>query len=219
MEEQLSPMLSALSAPGASRAAAGVQTQFRQPGQGPERRRVPWSLFGVQYVKREGVYTDEARALRAGDRGAERLGAARALSDAKRGAAAVPPLVAAARKTGLTSEASFREAGMTASLQRLSPFFVQAKALLAGYGLPLDQTFRELRVGLVEEKATRPGSACITRWAAGEIDTVVSLRRKDGRWYLGDYLRHAEQALAPPAGETAVSSEVPTVPPPDPTGP
>ena len=42
-----------------------------------------------------------------------------------------------------------------------------------------------------------------------EIDTVVSLQRRDGHWYLADHLHHAEQALAMPAGE---SSEAPVRP-------
>jgi hypothetical protein len=29
-----------------------------------------------------------------------------------------------------------------------------------------------------------------------DIDTVVSLQRVDGRWYLEDYLRHARSAVA-----------------------
>jgi hypothetical protein len=29
-----------------------------------------------------------------------------------------------------------------------------------------------------------------------EIDTVVSLTRRDGQWYLSDYLRHADEVLA-----------------------
>ena len=55
--------------------------------------------------------------------------------------------------------------------------------------------------------------------AEREIDTVVSLTRRDGRWYLTDYLRHADAVLAavpapdtlPPApaadGEEAATEE------------
>jgi hypothetical protein len=30
-----------------------------------------------------------------------------------------------------------------------------------------------------------------------DIDTVLSVRRIDGRWYLDDYLKHARAAVAP----------------------
>jgi hypothetical protein len=36
-----------------------------------------------------------------------------------------------------------------------------------------------------------------------DIDTVVSLQRVDGRWYLADYLRHARAAVAAPAPAAA----------------
>jgi hypothetical protein len=166
-------------------------------------------LFGVQYVKREGVYTDEERAHYAQLITALSEWAQRApLSDPQRGMAAIPPLVAAARKTGLTDEQSFREAGMTGSLQRLSPFFAQAKALLAGYGLPLDRSFSELRTVLVEQKGDQARVRVHYPLGDREIDTVVSLQRRAGRWYLTDYLRHAEQALAIPAEEQAPESQI-----------
>ncbi|MEP6907618.1 MAG: hypothetical protein ABI858_06510 [Pseudoxanthomonas sp.] len=210
LEEQLSPLLVALSAPDAERALQqGFKRNFANQDKDLKDAARSLGLFGVQYVKREGVYTDEERAHYAQVIAALSDWAQRApLSDAKRGAAAIPPLVAAARKTGLTSEASFREAGMTATLQRLSPFFAQAKTLLAGYGLPLDQTFLELRVGLVEEKGDQARVRVHYPLGGREIDTVVSLQRKNGRWYLSDYLRHAEQALAPSVAETAASTEV-----------
>jgi hypothetical protein len=40
-----------------------------------------------------------------------------------------------------------------------------------------------------------------------DIDTVVSLRRIDGRWYLADYLRHAQAALARPPAQAAPIAE------------
>ena len=214
MEEQLSPMLSALSAPDAERTLQqAFKRNFANQDKDLKDAARSLGLFGVQYVKREGIYPAEERAHYAQVIAALSEWAQRApLSDAKRGAAAVPPLVAAARKTGLTTEASFREAGMTTSLQRLSPFFAQAKALLAGYGLPLDRTFLELRVGLVEEKGDQARVRVHYPLGNQEIDTVVSLQRKGGRWYLGDYLRHAEQALAPTAEETAAASEVSPAP-------
>jgi hypothetical protein len=205
LDDQLESLLSALAAPDSERT---LQQSFKRnfANQDKDLKDAARSLglFGVQYVKREGVYTDEERAHYAQLITALSEWAQRApLSDPQRGMAAIPPLVAAARKTGLTDEQSFREAGMTGSLQRLSPFFAQAKALLAGYGLPLDRSFSELRTVLVEQKGDQARVRVHYPLGTREIDTVVSLQRRAGRWYLTDYLRHAEQALAPATDEAA----------------
>ncbi|MET1161309.1 MAG: hypothetical protein ABWY48_02130, partial [Pseudoxanthomonas sp.] len=167
-------------------------------------------LFGVQYVKREGVFTDEERAHYAQMIQALSDWAQTApLADSRRGMAAIPPLVAAARKTGLSDEASFRAAGMTGSLQRLSPFFAQAKALLAGYGLALDRSFAELRTEIVEQQGDHARVRVHYPLGRRQIDTVVSLEQRAGRWYLTDYLHHAEQALAAPVEEADATETVP----------
>ena len=215
LHDQLSPLLLALSAPDAERTLQqGFRRNFANQNKDLKDAARSLGLFGVQYVKREGVYTDEERAHYAQVIAALSEWAQRApLADPKRGMAAVPPLVAAARKAGLGSEESFREAGMTGSLQRLSPFFAQAKALLADYGLPLDRTFAELRVGLVEQKGDHARVRIHYPLASQEIDTVVSLQKKGDRWYLSDYLRHAELALAPPVDESDAPTEaVPAAP-------
>ncbi len=211
LDDQLEPMLSALAAPDAERTLQhGFKRNFANQGKDLKDAARSLGLFGVQYVKREGVFTDEERAHYAQVITALSGWAERApLADPKRGAAAIPPLVAAARKTGLTTGQSFQDAGMTGSLQRLSPFFAQAKALLAGYGLPLDRSFSELRTGLVEQKGDQARVRVHYPLGESEIDTVVSLQRRNGRWYLADYLRHAEQALAPTADEAATQEVLP----------
>ena len=205
LDDQLLPMLQALSAPDAERKLQqGFRRNFASQDKDLKDAARSLGLFGVQYVKREGVYTDEERAHYAQVIAALSEWAQRApLSDSKRGMAAIPPLVTAARKTGLTSEASLRDAGMSGSLQRLGPFFAQAKVLLGGYGLPLDRTFLELRVGLVEQQGDQARVRVHYPLAGQEIDTVVSLQKRGGRWYLSDYLRHAEQALAVPAEDAS----------------
>ena len=75
--------------------------------------------------------------------------------------------------------------------------------LLGGYGLPLDRTFLELRVGLVDQQGDRARVRVHYPLAGQQIDTVVSLQRRGGRWYLSDYLRHAEQALVVPAEQAS----------------
>lgn len=207
LDDQLEPMLLALAAPDSERQLQqAFKRNFANQDRDLKEAARSLGLFGVQYVKREGVFTDEERAHYAQMIAALSEWAQKApLSDSKRGMAAIPPLVAAARKTGLTDEESFRAAGMTGSLQRLSPFFAQAKALLAGYGLPLDRSFSELRTELVEQKGDQARVRVHYTLGDREIDTVVSLEQRAGRWYLTDYLRHAEQALAMPAEETPES--------------
>ncbi len=207
LDDQLEALLTALAAPGSEqKLQQGFKRNFANQDKDLKDAARSLGLFGVQYVKREGVFTDEERAHYAQMIAALSEWAQRApLSDPKRGLAAIPPLAAAARKTGLTTDQSFRDAGMTASLQRLSPFFAQAKTLLAGYGLPLDHSFTELRTELVEQAGDQARVRVHYPLGDREIDTVVSLQRRGGRWYLTDYLRHAEQALATPPEEAAES--------------
>lgn len=208
LDDQLEHLLSALAAPDSERQLQqAFKRNFANQDKDLKEAARSLGLFGVQYVKREGVFTDEERAHYAQMIQALSEWAQKApLSDSRRGMAAIPPLVAAARKTGLTDEESFRTAGMTGSLQRLSPFFAQAKTLLADYGLSLDRSFSELRTELVEQKGDQAHvrvhyTLGDGRLGGREIDTVVSLQRRADRWYLTDYLRHAEQALAIPAEE------------------
>lgn len=207
LDDQLEPMLAALAAPESERK---LQQSFRRnfANQNKDLKDAARSLglFGVEYVKREGVYTAEERAHYAQVIAALSDWAAQApLGDPKRGAAAIPKLAAAARRTGLTSEQAFHDAGMSGSLKRLAPFFAQSKNTLAGYGLSLDRSFSGLRTELMEEKGDQARVRIHYPLAGREIDTVVSLERRAGRWYLTDYLHHAEQALAIPAQETPAS--------------
>ena len=204
LDEQLEPLLATLSAPGSEgRLQQGFKRNFAN--QDKDLRDAARSLgsFGVQYVKREGVYTAEERAHYAQVITAlSEWGAQAPLGDPKRGATAITKLAAAARRTGLGGESALREAGMTESLRRLGPFFAQAKASLASYGLPLDRSLSALRVELVEQKGDQAQVRVHYPLGKRQIDTVASLRRRDGKWYLVEYLHHAEQALAVPVGES-----------------
>ena len=204
LDEQLEPLLATLSSEGSERSLQqGFNRNFAN--QNKDLRDAARSLgsFGVQYVKREGVYTAEERAHYAQVITAlSEWGAQAPLGDPKRGAVAIQKLAAAARRTGLTGEQALREAGMGESLRRLGPFFAQAKATLASYGLPLDRSFSGLRTELVEQNGDRARVRIQYPLGKREIDTVVSLQHRDGHWYLADDLRHAEQALAAPAGES-----------------
>jgi hypothetical protein len=212
LDEQLEPFLATLSAPDSERSLLqGFKRNFAN--QDKDLRDAARSLgsFGVQYVKREGVYTAEERAHYAQVITAlSEWGAQAPLGDPKLGAAAIPKLTAAARRTGLASEQALREAGMSESLRRLGPFFAQAKATLASYGLPPDRSLSGLRTELIEQKGDLARVRIHYPLGKREIDTVVSLQRRDGHWYLADDLCRAEQALAvPPGGK---SPEAPAQP-------
>lgn len=211
LDDQLQPLLAALAAPDSERTLQqGFKRNFANQGKDLKDAARSLGLFGVQYVKREGVFTDEERAHYAQTIAALSDWAQQApLADPKRGAAAIARLAAAARQTGLASEQSLQAAGMTGSLQRLSPFLSGAKAVLADYGLPLDRSLAGLDTTLVEEKGDSARVRITYPLGQRTIDTVVSLQRRDGRWYLSDHLRRAEQALASPAGESAAAAILP----------
>jgi chorismate mutase len=211
LDDQLEPLLAVLSAPGSERSLQqGFSRNFANQHKDLKDAAQSLGAFGVQYVKREGVYTDEERAHYAQVIAALSEWAAQApLGDPKRGAAAIPKLAAAARKTGLTSEQALREAGMSASLRKLAPFFAEAKATLASYGLSPDQSIAGLRTELVEQEGDRASVRVHYPLGKREIDTVVSLQRLDGHWYLTDHLRHSGQALTTPAAESPEASESP----------
>ena len=204
LDDQLQPLLAALSAKDAE---TSLQQSFRRnfANQHRDLKDAAHSLglFGVQYVKNEGVYTDEERAHYAQLIAAlAEWAEAAPLGDPKRGAAAIPALAAAARKTGLDTELAFHDAGMQGSLRQLGPFLAQVKATLADYGLPLDESFAGLRTELLEQKGDVARVRLHYPLGKQQIDTVVTLQRRGGHWYLVDFLHHAQEALSPPVEET-----------------
>src|SRR3546814_9523332 len=100
-------------------------------------------LFGVQYVRNEGDFSDSER-----DHYTQIIAAishwaqSAPLSDPARAHAELARLVIGARETGLASEADFARLGMDESLRRMAPFAVAVKQALAGYGLDLDASLR-----------------------------------------------------------------------------
>ncbi len=198
LEDKLVPMLAALSAKDAEKTLQrSFERQFARQDRDLKEAARTLGLFGVQYVKNEGDYTQEER-----DHYAQVIAALgdwaqqAPLGDPALAKATLARLAPAARRSGLTTEQALSDAGMTASLQRLTPFFIEAKATFTRYGLPLDATFADLRTGLVEQKGDIATVRIHYPLGEREIDTVVSLTRRDGQWYLTDYLRHAEDVLA-----------------------
>ncbi|AKC86851.1 hypothetical protein WQ53_08885 [Pseudoxanthomonas suwonensis] len=203
LDEQLGPLLATLSAPG-SEATLRRSFERQMAGQDAALREAARSLalFGTQYVRHQGDYSDEERAHYAQIITALGSWSATApLGDRKLAAAAIDRLAAAARDTGLDGDPGLDGAGMEDSLRRLGPFAAVVKAVLAGYGLDLDRSLADLRTGLVEEDGDRATVRIHYPLAGSEIDTTVSLTRRDGHWYLTDYLEHAAALLAEPPAD------------------
>ena len=196
-------ILGALAAPGAEK-AIGRDYDRQLAGAGGELRSAALALglFGDKYLANEGDFSADERAHYRQLVVATSQWAANApLADGKHAHAAIARLATAARATGLRSEADFSRFGMDDRLRRLSPFARELKAVLAGYGLALDASLDGMRVSEVERDGDRARVRMQYRFAGRDIDAIIGVERRDGRWYVGDFLRHAEAAAgaAPPA--------------------
>lgn len=198
LDDRLQGFISALAAPGAEKRLSSVyDRQFA--GQSRELRSAAATLglFGVQYVRGEGDYSDDERAHYAQLLTAlSQWGQQAPLGDAGRAHKSIPQLVSAARLTGLSGEQAFRRAGMERSLRRLGPFFARFKKVLEGYGLDLDEALDGVQA-VVEEQAGDRARVRLNYTMAGQaIEARVDVERREGRWYLSDILRHAEAEAA-----------------------
>ncbi|WP_369935217.1 hypothetical protein [Xanthomonas tesorieronis] len=218
LAERLPEVLDTLSAPDAERT---LQRAFdaQLGGQTASLRQAAHSLglFGVQYLRNQSDYTPEQRGhyvqlVEALSAWAEQA----PLAERKRAQAAISQLSAAARRTGLRSDADLHGLGMEQSLQRLGPFLGVLKTVLAGYGLDLDASARELRTGLVSQQGDQAVVRIQYPLGGAEIDTTAVLVRRQGRWYLRDTLHEVDALLAAAAAPRATSSEAPPAPPADP---
>jgi hypothetical protein len=221
-DHRIPGMLATLSEPGAEKT---LQRDFdRQFGNAHgEIRSAARSLglFGVKYLEND-------RSLSADERHhAVQLVAAFSawgeqarLGDPKRARAAIARLGLAARRTHLTSEAAFRDAGMDESLRRMGPMWAALKDALRGYDLDLDDSLGKLQATLVERDGDRARVRMRYPLAGKTIDTVVAVERIDGHWYLSDFVRHARAATAPrapalaPTAGPGTTPAVPAAPPP-----
>lgn len=219
LDDRLPAILGTLAAPGSEqRLRREFDRQFA--GQDAALRDAARSLtlFGGQYLKQQGDYSAEERGHYVQVVAALGTWAGQApLGERKHAYAAIDRLAAAARATGLASEDDLRQAGMEESLRRLGPFLAEAKAAVASYGLDLDRSLADLRTGLVEASGDRAVVRIHYPLGATEIDTTVSLVRRDGHWYMSDYLDHAALLLAVPA-VPAMPFDLPAPPAADPSG-
>lgn len=194
-------MLGALATPG-SEAKLGRDYDRQLAGAGGELRSAALALglFGDKYVANEGDFSADERAhYRQLVAAASRWAAAAPLSDPKRAHAAIARLATAARATGLRSEADFARFGIDDGLRRLSGFERVLKDVLAGYGLDLDATLAGMRASEVERDGDHARVRIRYRFGGRDIDATIGVERRAGRWYLADFLRHAEAAVAPAA--------------------
>ncbi len=221
------PMLAALGAPGAE--AKYQQTFDRQfAGQTKDLKEAARSmgLFLVQFVNKEGHYTDAQRQHYVQLINALSDWAQQApLADRTRARKTLHDLAGAAAGSGLASDADLRAAGLTGSLERMTPFLIAMRAAADRYRLPLDTTLADLRIGLVEQQGEQATVRIHYPLGTHEIDTVVYLQRRNGGWYLRDYLQQADAARAalaaaaqPPTDAPADTPEgTPALPAPDPS--
>jgi hypothetical protein len=198
-DARLPAMLQSLAAPGSEvhlqqvfdRQFAGANGQIKGAA-------AALGAFGAQYIEHEGDYSPGERQHYAQlIEAASRWGMSAPLADRARARVAIAQLAGAARRTGLTSAADFRAAGMDESLRRMGQCSAAFKQVLARYGVDLDASLAGMQATLQQQ--TGDSAQVRMRYPLGTqtIDAVVPVQRIDGRWYLSDYLRHAEAALAP----------------------
>lgn len=208
LSAKLPQALAALSAPGSEKALqATFDRQFANAGVELKSTANTLGLFAAQYVSREGDFSDDERAHDAQLVTAmSAWGQAAPLSDRKLARAAISRLAAAARLTGLRSEADFSRHGMQGSLRRLQPFVIALKRVLAAYGLRLDDDLAAMDAML--QSQTGDSARVRLRYTLGPtpVDTVVGLERIDGRWYVSDHLRRARVAVAAAAPSTTAAT-------------
>jgi hypothetical protein len=197
-DERLPALLKSLAAPGSeARLQQVFDRQFSGARAELKAAAAALGLFGAQYLDREGNYSDDERAHYAQLVAAmSRWGMVAPLGDPQRARQAIAQLATAARRTGLATPADFAAAGMDGSLQRLAPFAATLKQVLEQYGLPLDASLAGMQATLLQQTGDSARVRMRYQLGGSDIDTVVSLQRVDGRWYLADYLRHARAAVA-----------------------
>jgi hypothetical protein len=155
------------------------------------------AVFGSQYLQDQGDFSGDERAhytqlVLATSRWAGRA----PLGDRERARQAIAQLTTAARQAKLGSPEAFSEIGMDRSLQRMGVFQAAFKAASRLYGLDLDAALDSVHASLQQQTGDIARVRMRYRLGEHDIDTLVTVQRIDGRWYLADYLRHARAAVA-----------------------
>ncbi len=203
--DHLPRAMAALSAPDAERTLMqGFERQLANANLGPAAEFL--TVFTVQYILQQGDFSVSERehypmlvqAVGHWARSAP-------IGDRARARAAIDTMAAAARDAGLDSDTAFAEAGMQDSLRRMSKVLASGKTVLASYGLDLYADLRGMDVQLQSQTGDLARVRMRYQLAGSPIDAVVQLERRDGRWYVSDFLRHAEDALAAARGDADVA--------------
>ena len=224
--DQLLPMLSALREPDAGprlqrsfdRQLAGQASAVRQAAQS-------MGNFGVQYLQHQKGYTPSQQAhyvqlvqtLAVWAQGAP-------ISDRARARSTISALVGSAGKVGFGDEEGLRAAGMEGSLQQLAPFIHTLKAVLASYGLGVDEALRSVQGELLSVQGDNALVRMTYELAGSTLTLQLPLSRREGHWYrtrtLADtdaLLRQADAARAAaapaPAAAPDAAGEAATPPP------
>lgn len=205
--DRLPEVLTALAAPDADTVLArSFDRQFAGANREIRAAAATLGMFGVQYVTHQGDFSEGERDHYAQLVTAVAQWAANApLADATRAHAAIQRLAAAARAAGPTTAEGIAAAGMSASLRRIGTFSLEARAVLAGYGLDLDAAFDSVEAGLQVQQGDHATVRLRYELAGSPVDTVLEMERIEGKWYLSDFLRHAREAAGAP-------DEVPPLP-------
>ena len=179
---RLPSMLHALAEPGSeTKLQATFDRQFAGAGRDLRSAAIALGQFGTQYIDSKAApYSADERQHYAQLIAAASQWAAKApLADRERARASIVQLAAAARRVRLAS-----------------------KLVLLRYGLDIDGGLGALDASLLQQTGDHATVRMRYRFAGQDIDTTVSLQRIAGRWYLSDYLRHAEAAVAAPLPAT-----------------
>jgi len=209
-------MLEGLAAPGSeTRLQAVFDRQFAGADRQLHGAAVSLGLFGTQYVQNARDYGEAER-----QHYTQLIQAAAGwsthapLGDRARARQGLVALAAAARRTGLAAPDAFQRLGMDEGLRRVGPFAGAFKQALVPYGLDLDADLASLHAMLLQQTGDTARVRMRYRFAGADIDTIVPMQRIDGRWYLVEFLRHAETAatrgtLATPDRRTAARGSAP----------
>ena len=172
-------------------------------------------LFGVKFLQTDIALSAEERAHYAQLVAVMSDWGTRAkLGDPKRARGTIARLTLAARQSGLREEADFQRYGMDDSLRRLTPVVAALKESLRAYDLDLDRSLGAMTLSLVSQEGDQARVRMRYPLDGKTIDTVVTVERIDGRWYLSDFLRHARAAAAVPPGPAVPTPPMPATPAP-----
>ena len=200
LDERLPAVLDALAEPGSEQRLQLVfDHQFAGETRAIRTAATTLATFGAQYVQRQpGLGREEREHDLQIVQALGQWAAGAPLGDPARARPAIARLAAAARATGLRSEADFARLGMQASLGRLSGFVKVAKQVLAGYGLDLDRGLGAMTATTVSRRGDRAQVRMRYRLGDRPVEALVQAERVGERWYLSDTLRRARQAAADP---------------------